>query len=124
MGNKLFGQDIAGLLNKNMGKLLPQITLTKTSTGARSSTSPSAGPTVSESNSPGRGILDSYRDNQYDDTIIKRGDRKVMILGDSLPSGVVPEPNDKITAEGREFVIVGVDRDPDAATYTCQVRGS
>lgn len=67
--------------------------------------------------------MDSYRTSQIDETIIQQGDRKVLILGNSIPSGVVPETGDMVEAEGRVFTVVAVERDPDAATYTCQVRG-
>lgn len=124
MGNKLFGKDIAGVLASKLGPLLLPITLQKMKSGARDPAEPSAGATLTTTSYPCRGILDSYRDSQYDDTIIKRGDRKALILGDSLPSGIIPEPSDKVVAEGRVYNVVGADRDPDAATYTCQLRGA
>jgi len=124
MGNHLFGKDIAGVINAKLGPLLLPLTLIKVTSGARNPAEPSAGTTLTEANHPGRGILDSYRDSQYDDTIIKRGDRKALILGDSLPAGVIPVPSDKLVIEGREYNVIGVERDPDAATYTCQVRGA
>lgn len=124
MGNKLFGKDIAGKLNQKLGPLLLPFTLLKVASGARNPAAPSNGATLTETPHACRGILDSYRDGQYDDTIIKRGDRKALILGDSLPTGVIPQPSDKLVAEGREYNVVGVDRDPDAATYTLQVRGA
>lgn len=124
MGNKLFGKDIAGVLASKLGPLLLGFTLIKVTSGARDAADPSAGTSPTEASHACRGILEDYRDGQYDETIIKRGDRKALILGDTLPTGVVPEPSDKVTAEGRGFVIVGVTRDPDGATYTCQLRGA
>lgn len=124
MGNKLFGKDIAGVINAKLGPLLLPLSLVKVVSGARNAAEPSAGSNPTQTSYPCRGILDSYRDSQYDETIIKRGDRKALILGDSLPTGVVPQPSDKVVAEGRVYNVVGVDRDPDAATYTCQVRGA
>src|SRR5690349_22719426 len=44
--------------------------------------------------------------SQFDGTIIKRGDRKALILGDTLPNNVVPEPNDEVKAEGSVFTVV------------------
>lgn len=123
MGNKILGTDIAGILNRNLGPIAPLMTLVKVTSGTRSATEPSAGTLPTESPAPCRGFLDSYRDSQYDDTLILRGDRKAVILGDSLPSGVAPEPGDVVEAESRRFRVVAVDRDPDAATYLCQLRG-
>lgn len=124
MGNKLFGKDIAGVINAKLGPLLLPLTFVKVVSGARDPANPSAEAPKSQTSYPCRGILDSYRDSQYDETIIKRGDRKALILGDSLPTGIIPQPSDKVVAEGRVYNVVGVDRDPDAATYTLQVRGA
>lgn len=123
MGNNLFNQDIAGQLNKHMGPLLPTMRLLKIVPGSRDATDPTAGTSPVTRPFYCKGILDSYRASQIDETIVKQGDRIAMILGDSLPMGVVPEPNDKVEAEGRKFTVVAVERDPDAATYSCQVRG-
>lgn len=123
MGNNLFGEDIAGQLFTNLGPLLPAVKLLKTVQGTRDPTDPSAGTEPTAQTYSGRGILDSYRTSQIDETIIQQGDRKVLILGNSIPSGVVPETGDMVEAEGRVFTVVAVERDPDAATYTCQVRG-
>jgi hypothetical protein len=68
--------------------------------------------------------LEDYRDSQIDGTTIKRGDRRVLLLGDTIAGGAVPQPSDKITAEGKMYDVVNVTRDPDAAAYTCQVRGA
>jgi hypothetical protein len=70
-----------------------------------------------------RGFVDNYKDSQIDGTIIKKGDRKVILIGDSIEGGAVPDVNDKVTIEGRTFTIVEVpDRDPAAATFTCHGR--
>lgn len=123
MGNNLFGADIAGALNAALGPLMPVVKLLKTVQGTRNPNDPSAGTTPGTQTYNGRGILDSYRTSQIDETIIQQGDRKVLILGNSIPSGIVPETGDMVEAEGRVFTVVAVERDPDAATYTCQVRG-
>lgn len=122
MGNNLFNADIAGKLAAAMGPLLASMSLIKVVPGTRSPTDPSAGTNPTRRTFPCKGILDSYRTSQFDETIIKRGDRKALILGNTLPVGVIPEPNDEVKAEGSTFTVVAVERDPDAATYTCQVR--
>jgi len=125
MGNHLFGKDIAGQIAKKLGPGLLPFTLIKVVTGARDAMDPSAGPASTEVPRACRGILEDYRDSQFDGTTIKRGDRKALLLGDTIAGGAVPEPSDKLTAEGRTYIIVGVPaRDPDAATYVCQVRGA
>ena len=124
MGNKLFNKDIAGVLAKRLGPLLLPMTLTRVTSGTRDASDPTAGTSPSETDHPCRGIIEDYRDSQYDGTIVKRGDRMALILGDTIQGGAVPQPSDRVTAEGRKYEVVGVKRDPDAATYTCQVRGA
>lgn len=123
MGNNLFNANISGKIAAAMGSLLLPVTLTKVVPGARTSSDPSSGTNPSRRSFPCRGMVDSYKLSQFDGTIVKRGDRKVLILGDTLPSNIVPEPNDEIRAEGALYHVVGTpERDPDAATYLCQVR--
>jgi hypothetical protein len=122
MGNRLFNVDIAGELNAAMGSLLPKYKLLKRSVADRTSGSLTSGRAVSFRSFSCRGILSAYAEDRIDGTNVKSGDRKVLILGDSLPKGVVPAPDDRIEAEGSTFTVIEVGRDPDAATYTCQVR--
>lgn len=123
MGNNLFGADIAGKLAKALGPGLLPMTLIKVVPGTRTPTDPSAGTNPTRRSFPCRGILDTYKLGQIDGTIIKHGDRKALILGGTLPKGVSPEPNDEVKIEGSTFTVCNpVERDPDAASYLCQVR--
>jgi len=122
MGNNLFGAGIAAALASELGPLLPKYKLQKRSVASRVSGSLTSGKKVSFRSFTCRGMLDSYDESRIDETNIKTGDRRVLILGDSLPKGVAPQPDDRILAEGATFTIINVMRDPDAATYTCQVR--
>lgn len=122
MGNDLFGANISGKIAAAMGPLLASMTVSKTMSGTRTPSDPSAGTNPVVTAYPCKGILDDYSASQFDGTIIKRGDRKALILGDTLPAGIIPEPSDLVGAEGATFTVVAVKRDPDAATYLCQVR--
>lgn len=122
MGQNLFGANISGQLAAAMGALLNPVTLIKVKPGTRNPANPSAGTNPTRRSFPCRGMVDSYRTSQMDGTIIKVGDRKVLVLGDTLPAGIVPEPNDEVRAESATYKVVAVERDPDAATYTIQVR--
>ena len=123
MGNKLFGVDIAGIVNSSMAQGLLPATLTKITLGDRTTGSLTGGKAKIETAYTCRGFIDVYTDKQMDGTIIKAGDRKILLIGDSVQGGAVPDVNDKITIEGRTFKIVGpVKRDPAAATYECQGR--
>lgn len=123
----LFGIDIAGILNSALGSsgpapLLPA-TLSKIIEGDRDPDDLAAGPERTSSDYTATGMISSYSASKIDGTIIQANDREVMLLGASIEDGAIPEMGDRITIEGEEYVIVGIpDRDPAAATYTCQVR--
>lgn len=119
----LFGVDIASEINQAMGQGLLPVTLTKATTGTRTTGSLTSGTVPSTDDYTGRGFLSDYKDRQINGTSVLTGDRKVSILGASLPTGIVPAAADKVTIEGSTFNIVNVKRDPAAAMYTCQVRG-
>lgn len=115
----IFKAKIAQQINKGLGKLVFDITLTKKTAGLRAG-NPTGGVASVETAYHGRGFMVDYRANQIDGTIIQVMDRQVVILGASIP--VVPDTNDLLMAEGKEYTIVRVTRDPAGATYICQVR--
>jgi hypothetical protein len=117
----IFGEDIAGQINRELGPLVFDVTLSSVTGGIRSTTNLTS-KTSTKTNYVGKGFVDDYEDRYIDGTIIRRGDRKVIILGASLPSGVVPKPTDQTIIEGETKTIVNVTRDPAGATYECQVR--
>lgn len=106
-----------------MGSGLLSATLTKVTIGARTPGSYTSGPSVSTTNHTCRGVISDYDERQIDGSLVQRGDRRVLLLGGSLPSSVVPAPNDEVTIEGTKYSIVNVRRDPAGASYTLQVRG-
>ena len=75
---------------------------------------------TSETAYPCRGVVIDYKDYRIDGTVIKRGDRQVMVIANTL--SVVPVSGDKITAQGAIYFVVNVSRDPATATWTLQVR--
>lgn len=123
-GNKLFGVDIAGLINQEVGPGVLDLTLIKVTPGTRTGGQLTGGTNPTTASTAGKGFIDDYQDRQIDETVIRRGDRRVLIVGNSLSGGsVIPAAGDQVTIEGATYEIVNVARDPAAATYTCQVRG-
>jgi len=122
MGNNLFGVNISGIINKELGKHVLAATLTSYVRGSRTSGSLTSGKEKTPSTHTCRGFVSSYKDSEVDGTIVRKGDRKITLLGDSISPAAVPKSKWKITIEGSTFEIINVDRDPDAATYTCQGR--
>jgi hypothetical protein len=134
MRPQILGVNMSKIINKAMGPLLLTATLTRTVEGTRSSSALTAGTVVGATTTSWtcKGFTDSYKNNEImgfrhggaevDGTLIKTGDRKIVILGGSLPDDIDPTTNDTVTIEGVIWRIIQVTRDPAAATFTCQGR--
>jgi hypothetical protein len=122
----LFGIDIAGLVDKEIAAAGGVLTgkLTKVTPGSRTSGSLRAGASPSEVSHDFRGFLQNVNETRYMGQLQTSKGEVASILGASLPSGVVPEANDKITIEGRDYDLVQLlRRDPAAALYEFEVEG-
>lgn len=119
---KLLGVDIAKEIHKALSPRLLPLFLIKLSPGTRG-TSLTAGIEPVEDSYAGRGFISDYLDRHINGTSVVTGDRKVNIIGNSLPARIIPISGDRVTIEGFTYNIVRVTRDPAAAMYTCQVRG-
>lgn len=120
---RLFGLDIAGIVNTSFasaGNVLPA-TLIKVTAGARG-TNVTSGRTTTRESFSARGFIDDYTDRELEASGITAEDRRITLLGASITGGQIPERNDEITIESRTYKIIRVQRDPAAATYTCQAR--
>jgi hypothetical protein len=129
----LFGADIAGAIFAALGSQVLDATLTRTTAGTRTPGSLTAGQTSGEAETsyPCKGFIDSWSDfrlgataERYggrSGTLVEDSDRKIILLGKSLPDDIDPRPGDMITIEDRVYTIVGpVERDPAGATFTCR----
>ena len=116
----IFNANIASIVNKALGPLVFNQVLTK-SVKTEDPADSTKVITV-ETDYPCKGFIDEFKDEWVNGTTVKVNDRKIVILGDSLATGIVPEPGDKILAEAKSWTIVkeGVKRDPAGATYECQ----
>ncbi len=127
----IFGADIAGKIAKGLGGKVFATTLTVTTPGTRTGGQLTAGTQPTSVAHACRGFVDVLKDRYVGGgtederggrTIVQRGDRTVVILGGTLPAGVVPEPNNTITIEGETLRVVLVFRDPASAAYECEVK--
>jgi hypothetical protein len=131
MGNALFavdGIDVAALVAEHLGpRVLPAVLYKPGAPAVRDPNNPTAAPV------PGapvahkaRGFTEDFDPRSIDGTLIKVGDRKVILLGDTIEGGVVPEGGvnkDQVEIEGERWnVQLVLSRDPAAATYALQVR--
>lgn len=122
MSPDIFKAGIAKKIAKALGKQLFPVTLHSVTTGTRTPGGLTGGTNPSQTDHTCRGFVSDYKDHQVDGTIIRQGDRKVVILGDSISPVAVPKPNDKVTVESHVYVVIRVNRDPAGATYTLQAR--
>ena len=75
---------------------------------------------------PCRGFIDTQAVRFRNGTLVRDGSKVVVLIGDTINNGnTAPKPGDQITIEGTTYTIPDdgeIDRDPAAATYTCEVR--
>lgn len=120
----LFGANIAGAIFDAMGSDMLPATLTRVTGGTRNPASLTGGPVVDETATDYacRGFVESYTAREIDGTLVRDSDRKVILLGGSLPDDIDPRPGDRVNIEGETWKVVRVERDPAGATFTCQAR--
>jgi len=125
MGVPLFGVNISGILARTMGAGLPRVRLLKKQVGAIDESAPTDAPSISHRSVPCRGFEDDSQDRRRDGTQVQTTGRVVVILGDTLPRGTIPEPGDLIEILGETLEITGegVSTDPARATYSCRCVG-
>jgi len=127
----IFKKDIAGKIGTKLAPLVFDVTLVVVTPGTRTVGQLTAGTQATETSYTVKGWVDEMRQRYAGATqgatieersIVERQDKLITLLGSTLPSGVVPKPNDRLTAEGVTRRIVDVDRDPAGAVYECQAR--
>lgn len=124
MGNPLFGINISGLINSNIGPGVNAATLTKVTPGSRTGGSLTGGTNPTSTSYACRAFVDPISRDRVDGTLVKDGDANVQIVGDSVAGGQVPEVGDTVTILSRTYEIVAIEVDPALALYTCQGRTS
>ena len=121
---KLLEGGIAKQVYKAMkaAKMTLPATLIKVTPGTRTPGAISAGTNPTETSYACRGFVADYTAIEMQNTLIQRGDRKVVLLGASIASAQTPATDDKVTIDGATYRIITVNSDPAKATYTCQAR--
>ncbi len=124
---KLFGLDIAGIVNRELaaaGGVLDG-RLTKVAPGLRTSGSLTGGTNPVETTHDFKGFMENVSESRFAGQLQTKDGEVMSILGASLPPGVEPEANDRATLEDREYELVGLlTRDPAAALYVFEVESS
>jgi len=124
MGNKLFGIDIAKIIDKNISKGVLPAVLTRLSDQEKAADAPLLAPPTKTPKEYGcRGFTDDFKIEQIDGIQIQEDDRKIVLIGDSIEGGIIPAKGDTIFIESTLFQVLSIlERDPAAATYTIHVR--
>lgn len=128
MGVKLFGVDVAKEVAKAMpsgNRGLPPATLRKYIAGAINPSNITAGPAYTTTDYATRGFASPFTIKEIDGTLVQRGDKKVLLIGEPLfKANVQPAPDDRVILGGETLVVVAIiDRDPAFATWVLQCRG-
>ena len=128
MSFDLFGIDIAAIIGENMTEDdLLSANLYQRTEGSGEEVDGEIDYTAPPGNSfsnaiPCHGFTESVTIKDTREQILSN-DRKITIIGDSLPAGVVPTQGDKINIESTDFKILSLlERDPAGAVYTVHAR--
>ena len=123
------------LVNAYLGKYGKPIgvkacTLIKVTPGTHTPGAISAGTNPTTTSYAAKGFVADYSSYELANSLVQVGDRRISILGGSLPAGIIPAPNDKITiadASGTsktyKIVAAGVKDTSNGAIFDCQGRG-
>lgn len=110
--------------------LFRNATLTKFTPGSRTPGAENSGTNPTSLTYPCRGMLSGYDANTIalSGTLINSEDRKITIIGGSLPAGVVVDKNDKIAIQDADGVtktyriVSSPDVDEAGGAFICQGR--
>lgn len=121
MGNTLFGVNISGLIKQYVGAGVLDATLTKFTPGSRTAGQLTGGTNPTSTAYPCKGFIDTQARKDFNGTLVAETGVTIVLIGDTISGGSVGvESGDRITIEGKNYTVEVVDRDPAAATYTCQ----
>lgn len=124
MGNELFGVDIAGIVADAMGGQLLPVTVTRRVAAERDPDNLTGGTPRQPATFVGiEGFWEDFTRDPPPGVQLELGDRKAVLIGDSIPAGGHPLRGDEITIEGETLSVVQlISRDPAAAVFTYQCR--
>lgn len=127
MGQDLFGIDIAGLVAEHIGDGVLPVLISRTPKTAERDPDDLTGGRLSGAPQTWecRGFFEDFTREPPPGIEVQLNDRKAVLIGDTIPAGVVIERNDALTIEGQTLYVVQLmSRDPAAAvfTYLCRDR--
>lgn len=127
MGAELFGVDIAGIMADVMGGQLFDVTVERYTEGERDPDNLTGGKPKTPATVTGiSGFWEDFTREPPPGVEVELGDRKAVLIGDTIPAGGHPKRNDRITIEEQTLWCVQlISRDPASAVfvYLCRDRG-
>lgn len=121
---RLFGVDIAGIVNREIAPGLVATTLIVVTQGQRTDGAPAGGRNPTETSHRCKGVRVKNTGQLVAGELVSKDDAIILLVANSIAGGTVtPKTSDKITYEGRTRPIVRVSEDPARATFTCVVQG-
>lgn len=126
-GNELFGVDIAGVIGDAIGPAVLDVTITRAIRGARQAGNLTGGQPATPAAFECRGFWDDFTGTPPPGVMVELGDRKLVLIGDTVPDGGLPLLNDACTVHesGGDVTLYCVQRagrDPAGAVYAFQCR--
>lgn len=124
MGNQLFGVDIAGIIADAMADGLPTCTIERDVRGARQAGNLTGGRASAKHSFDCTGFWEDFTGGAPAGVVVEANDRKLILIGDTIPAGEQPQRNDAATVNeddgpvGPLYIVKLLARDPAAATYT------
>lgn len=118
----LFGIDAGQVFLDTLGDLVQDAVLVVNTPGTRTPGSLTQGTQPTTADKTCKGYIEDYDNSQIDNTLVAKGDRKVVLLVNSIQDDAVPDTGDSITIEGITFEVIDVERDTLQAIYICHGR--
>jgi hypothetical protein len=120
----IFGIDIAGIVaDATDGQLLTATVVVRTDT-ARNPASLTSGQGKQDTPYQCQGLWTDFTTREQDTDMVEVGDRKALLIGNTLPPGIDTDDIHSITMDGATLYVVRLlASDPARATYTFQCRG-
>lgn len=120
----MFGSlNLKGIVGSVLGSRAGVVVLFKLDAGMRTTGRLTNGSNPAATSYACRGYVSDYATSLINGTDIAAGDRCLVVYASTLPAGVEPLANDRVTVDGATYTIVRLeDRDPAGVRYVCQVR--
>lgn len=124
MGNPLFDVDISGIIADVIGNGVHEVTITRYPRGTRNPSNLTGGkPVTTPVTFDCNGFWEDFTGTPPPGVQLELNDRKLLLIGDTVPNGGLPIYNDMATVheaigDSSLYVVKLLSRDPAAAVYT------